>query len=103
MFQKKGHAGFLLQKMFLVCQFRSIFFPDIKYFKTYLCGTYICEITIGCINNHHLPGKLHNGTESWQKNKRYEDGWFSISKTPDTTAKIAFTDNNTKFAQDGVQ
>jgi electron transfer flavoprotein beta subunit len=26
-----------------------------------------------------------------------------ISKTPDTTAKIAFTDNNTKFAQDGVQ
>ncbi len=27
----------------------------------------------------------------------------SISKTPDTTAKIAFTDNNTKFATDGVQ
>ena len=26
-----------------------------------------------------------------------------ISKSPDTTAKIAFTDNNTKFAQDGVQ
>jgi electron transfer flavoprotein beta subunit len=26
-----------------------------------------------------------------------------ISQTPDTTAKIAFTDNNTKFAQDGVQ
>jgi electron transfer flavoprotein beta subunit len=26
-----------------------------------------------------------------------------ISKTPDTTAKIAFSDNNTKFAQDGVQ
>ena len=26
-----------------------------------------------------------------------------ISKTPDTTTKIAFTDNNTKFAQDGVQ
>ena len=26
-----------------------------------------------------------------------------ISKTPDTTAKIAFTDNNTKFAEDGVQ
>ena len=26
-----------------------------------------------------------------------------ISKTPDTTAKIAFTDNNTKFANDGVQ
>lgn len=26
-----------------------------------------------------------------------------ISKTPDTTAKIAFTDNNTKFAQEGVQ
>ena len=26
-----------------------------------------------------------------------------ISKTPDTTAKIAFTDNNTKFAVDGVQ
>jgi electron transfer flavoprotein beta subunit len=26
-----------------------------------------------------------------------------ISKTPDTTAKIAFTDNNTKFAGDGVQ
>ncbi len=26
-----------------------------------------------------------------------------ISKTPDTTAKIAFTDNNTKFACDGVQ
>ena len=26
-----------------------------------------------------------------------------ISKTPDTTAKIAFTDNNTKFAPDGVQ
>lgn len=26
-----------------------------------------------------------------------------ISKTPDTTAKVAFTDNNTKFAQDGVQ
>jgi electron transfer flavoprotein beta subunit len=26
-----------------------------------------------------------------------------ISKTPDTTAKIAFTDNNTKFATDGVQ
>ena len=26
-----------------------------------------------------------------------------ISKTPDTTAKIDFTDNNTKFAQDGVQ
>src|ERR1700712_1795077 len=26
-----------------------------------------------------------------------------ISKTPDTTAKIAFTDNNTKFAQAGVQ
>jgi electron transfer flavoprotein beta subunit len=26
-----------------------------------------------------------------------------ISKTPDTTAKIAFTNNNTKFAQDGVQ
>jgi electron transfer flavoprotein beta subunit len=26
-----------------------------------------------------------------------------ISKTPDTTAKIAFTDNNTKFEQAGVQ
>lgn len=26
-----------------------------------------------------------------------------ISKTPDTTAKIAFTDNNTKFAENGVQ
>ena len=26
-----------------------------------------------------------------------------ISKTPDTTAKITFTDNNTKFAADGVQ
>src|SRR5580698_6534777 len=26
-----------------------------------------------------------------------------ISKTPDTTAKIAFRDNNTKFAVDGVQ
>jgi len=26
-----------------------------------------------------------------------------ISKTPDTTAKIAFTDNNQKFATDGVQ
>ena len=26
-----------------------------------------------------------------------------ISKTPDTTAKIAFTDNNTKFAAEGVQ
>ena len=26
-----------------------------------------------------------------------------ISKTPDTTAKIAFVDNNTKFAADGVQ
>ena len=26
-----------------------------------------------------------------------------ISKTPDTTAKIAFTDNNTKFADGGVQ
>ncbi|MCU0385481.1 MAG: electron transfer flavoprotein subunit beta/FixA family protein [Flavihumibacter sp.] len=26
-----------------------------------------------------------------------------ISKTPDTTAKIAFTDNNTKFATEGVQ
>src|ERR1700712_3966638 len=26
-----------------------------------------------------------------------------ISKTPDTTAKIAYTDNNTKFAADGVQ
>ena len=26
-----------------------------------------------------------------------------ISKTPDTTAKIAFTDNNTKLATDGVQ
>jgi electron transfer flavoprotein beta subunit len=26
-----------------------------------------------------------------------------ISKTPDTTAKIAFADNNTKFAEEGVQ
>jgi electron transfer flavoprotein beta subunit len=26
-----------------------------------------------------------------------------VSKTPDTTAKIAFADNNTKFAADGVQ
>jgi electron transfer flavoprotein beta subunit len=26
-----------------------------------------------------------------------------ISKTPDTTAKIAFTDNNTKFSENGVQ
>ena len=26
-----------------------------------------------------------------------------ISKTPDTTAKVAFTDNNTKYAADGVQ
>lgn len=26
-----------------------------------------------------------------------------ISKTPDTTAKIAFTENNTKFSSDGVQ
>lgn len=26
-----------------------------------------------------------------------------ISKTPDTTSKIAFSDNNTKFAHDGVQ
>src|SRR5690606_27147634 len=26
-----------------------------------------------------------------------------ISRTPDTTAKIAFTDNNTKFADSGVQ
>src|SRR5918994_3526139 len=26
-----------------------------------------------------------------------------MSKTPDTTAKIAFTDNNTKFAENGVQ
>ena len=28
---------------------------------------------------------------------------FCICKTPDTTAKIAFTDNNTKFAEAGVQ
>ena len=26
-----------------------------------------------------------------------------ISKTPDTTAKIAFTENNTAFSGDGVQ
>ena len=26
-----------------------------------------------------------------------------ISKTPDTTAKIAFTDNNTKYDTNGVQ
>jgi len=26
-----------------------------------------------------------------------------ITKTPDTTAKISFTQNNTKFASDGVQ
>ena len=26
-----------------------------------------------------------------------------ISKTPDTTSKIAFGDNNTKFVTDGVQ
>src|SRR4028118_1041713 len=26
-----------------------------------------------------------------------------LSKTPDTTAKIAFTDNNSKFAEAGVQ
>ena len=26
-----------------------------------------------------------------------------LTKTPDTTAKIAFTDNNTKFAEAGVQ
>src|SRR5215217_5322754 len=26
-----------------------------------------------------------------------------VSKTPDTTAKIAFTDNNTKFDSNGVQ
>ena len=26
-----------------------------------------------------------------------------LSKTPDTTAKIAFTDNNRKFVTDGVQ
>ena len=26
-----------------------------------------------------------------------------ISKTPDTTAKIAFSDNNTKFTEAGVQ
>ena len=26
-----------------------------------------------------------------------------ISKTPDTTAKIAFKDNNTKFAAEAVQ
>ncbi|HMH20290.1 MAG TPA: hypothetical protein VK563_00870, partial [Puia sp.] len=26
-----------------------------------------------------------------------------ISKTPDTTAKIAFTNNNTKFSPEGVQ
>src|SRR5436190_20910690 len=26
-----------------------------------------------------------------------------ISKTPDTTAKIAFTDNNTKFDTNGIQ
>ena len=27
----------------------------------------------------------------------------SISKSPDTTSKIAFTDNNTKFDENGVQ
>lgn len=44
-----------------------------------------------CINNFIL------------RNVRYMKILVCISKTPDTTAKINFTDNNTKFAADGVQ
>lgn len=36
-------------------------------------------------------------------NTRFMKILVCISKSPDTTAKIAFTDNNTKFATDGVQ
>ena len=43
---------------------------------------YLC---FSCINNHFMKILV------------------CISKTPDTTAKIAFTDNNTKFATEGVQ
>jgi len=38
-----------------------------------------------------------------KSNAHYMKILVCISKTPDTTAKIAFTDNNTKFADAGVQ
>ena len=45
-----------------------------------------------CINNLNVSHKFPNMKIL-----------VCISKTPDTTAKIAFTDNNTKFASEGVQ
>src|SRR4028119_2491149 len=50
---------------------------------------YLCY---SCINNFIFHPEL------W-----YMKILVCISKTPDTTAKIAFTDNNTKFAEAGVQ
>jgi electron transfer flavoprotein beta subunit len=48
------------------------------------CLRYLC---FSCINNYRFAMKI----------------LVCISKTPDTTAKIAFTDNNTKFDTNGVQ
>ncbi len=39
----------------------------------------------------------------FKENKSTMKILVSISKSPDTTSKIAFTDNNTKFDENGVQ
>src|SRR5688500_2454624 len=59
-------------------------FLSVLFYKTYIC--------ISCINNL-IPQKFNTVMKIL----------VCLTKTPDTTAKIAFTDNNTKFAQAGVQ
>ncbi len=53
-----------------------------------MLNPYLCN---GCINNFIY------------KNEWVMKILVCVTKTPDTTAKIAFTDNNTKFSQAGVQ
>ncbi len=59
---------------------------------------FIFAVYIGCINNLIAFGSL-----DYEIKLKFMKILVCISKTPDTTAKIAFTDNNTKFATDGVQ
>src|SRR6187397_3223653 len=74
--------------------FLQFFYPvhHNKYFPVFLpvlfYKTYIC---ISCINNLIL--KFNTAMKIL----------VCLTKTPDTTAKIAFSDNNTKFSKAGVQ
>src|SRR4051812_41148637 len=77
----------IFQKLLYPAAHSSIFFY--VFLSIYLRISYLC---FSCINNLFHDLKIYRMKIL-----------VCISKTPDTTAKIAFTNNNTKFAADGVQ